>query len=114
MTVEYGLLMFLYNIIVLFIGAVIIYKVINRNNTLLDFFVNEYNQELLIVFSAAQIEENGYALSRDGSSITGGYNLAGTINTNNNYSGAGSAVNGVDLSNELNGFIPPGILEEIL
>jgi hypothetical protein len=31
MTVEYGLLMFLYNIIVLFIGAVIIYKVINRN-----------------------------------------------------------------------------------
>jgi len=29
MTVEYGLLMFLYNIIVLFIGAVIIYKVIN-------------------------------------------------------------------------------------
>ena len=31
MTVEYGLLMYLYNIIVLFIGAVIIYKVINRN-----------------------------------------------------------------------------------
>ena len=31
MTVEYGLLMFLYNIIVLFIGAVIVYKVINRN-----------------------------------------------------------------------------------
>ena len=31
MTVEYGLLMFLYNIIVLFIGAVIIYKVIKRN-----------------------------------------------------------------------------------
>ena len=89
-------------------------KVMNRYNTLLDFFVNEYNQELLKVFSAAQIEENGYALSRDGSSITGGYNLAGTINTNNNYSGAGSAVNGVDLSNELNGFIPPGILEEIL
>ncbi len=89
-------------------------KVMNRYNTLLDFFVNEYNQELLKVFSADQIEENGYALSRDGSSITGGYNLAGTINTNNNYSGAGSAVNGVDLSNELNGFIPPGILEEIL
>ena len=89
-------------------------KVMNRYNTLLDFFVNEYNQELLKVFSAEQIKDNGYALSRDGSSITGGYNLAGTINTNNNYSGAGSAVNGVDLSNELNGFIPPGILEEIL
>jgi len=89
-------------------------KVMNRYNTLLDFFVNEYNQELLKVFSADQIEENGYALSRDGSSVNGGYNLAGTINTNNNYSGAGSAVNGVDLSNELNGFIPPGILEEIL
>jgi len=89
-------------------------KVMNRYNTLLDFFVNEYNQELLKVFSADQIEENGYALSRDGSAINGGYNLAGTINTNNTYSGAGSAVNGVDLSNELNGFIPPGILEEIL
>lgn len=89
-------------------------KVMNRYNTLLDFFVNEYNQELLKVFSADQIEENGYALSRDGSSINGGYNLAGTINTNNTYSGAGSAVNGVDLSNELNGFLPPGIIEDIL
>jgi len=89
-------------------------KVMNRYNTLLDFFVNEYNQELLKVFSADQIEENGYALSRDGSSVNGGYNLAGTINTNNNYSGAGSAVNGVDLSNELDGFLPPGIIEEIL
>ena len=89
-------------------------KVMNRYNTLLDFFVNEYNQELLKVFSADQIEENGYALSRDGSAVNGGYNLAGTINTNNTYSGAGSAVNGVDLSNELNGFIPPGILDEIL
>ena len=89
-------------------------KVMNRYNTLLDFFVNEYNQELLKVFSEKQITDNGYALSRDGSAINGGYNLAGTINTNNNYSGAGSAVNGVDLSNELNGFIPPGILEEIL
>jgi len=29
MTVEYGLLMFLYNMIVIFIGAVIVYKVIN-------------------------------------------------------------------------------------
>ena len=89
-------------------------KVMNRYNTLLDFFVNEYNQELLKVFSADQIEENGYALSRDGSSINGGYNLAGTINTNNNYSGAGSAINGIDLSNELDGFLPPGIIEDIL
>ena len=31
MTVEYGLLMFLYNMIAIFIGVVIIYKVINRN-----------------------------------------------------------------------------------
>jgi len=31
MTAEYGLLMFLYNMIAIFIGAVIIYKVINRN-----------------------------------------------------------------------------------
>ncbi len=31
MTFEYGLLMFLYNMIAIFIGAVIIYKVINRN-----------------------------------------------------------------------------------
>ena len=31
MTVEFGLLMFLYNMIALFIGAVIVYKVINRN-----------------------------------------------------------------------------------
>lgn len=89
-------------------------KVMNRYNTLLDFFVNEYNQELLKVFSADQIEENGYALSRDGSSVNGGYNLAGTINTNNTYSGAGSAVNGLDLSNELDGFLPPGIIEDIL
>ena len=89
-------------------------KVMNRYNTLLDFFVNEYNQELLKVFSADQIEENGYALARDGSSINGGYNLSGTINTNNTYSGAGSAVNGVDLSNELDGFLPPGIIEDIL
>ena len=29
MTVEYGLLMFLYNMIAIFIGAVIVYKVIN-------------------------------------------------------------------------------------
>ena len=29
MTVEFGLLMFLYNMIALFIGAVIVYKVIN-------------------------------------------------------------------------------------
>jgi hypothetical protein len=89
-------------------------KVMNRYNTLLDFFVNEYNQELLKVFSTNQIEENGYALSRDGSAINGGYNLAGTINTNNNYSGAGSAINGLDLSNELDGFLPPGIIEDIL
>jgi len=81
---------------------------------LLDFFVNEYNQELLKVFSTNQIEENGYALSRDGSAVNGGYNLAGTINTNNNYSGAGSAINGLDLSNELDGFLPPGIIEDIL
>ena len=31
MTVEYGLLMLLYNMIAIFIGAVIVYKVINRN-----------------------------------------------------------------------------------
>jgi hypothetical protein len=31
MTFEYGLLMFLYNMIAIFIGVVIIYKVINRN-----------------------------------------------------------------------------------
>ena len=31
MTVEYGLLMFLYNMIAIFIGVVIVYKVINRN-----------------------------------------------------------------------------------
>ena len=31
MAAEYGLLMFLYNMIAIFIGAVIIYKVINRN-----------------------------------------------------------------------------------
>ena len=31
MTFEYGLLMFLYGMIAIFIGAVIIYKVINRN-----------------------------------------------------------------------------------
>ena len=29
MTVEYGILMFLYNMIAIFIGAVIVYKVIN-------------------------------------------------------------------------------------
>ena len=29
MTAKYGLLMFLYNMIVIFIGAVIVYKVIN-------------------------------------------------------------------------------------
>ena len=29
MTVEYGLLMFLYNMIAIFIGVVIVYKVIN-------------------------------------------------------------------------------------
>ena len=29
MTAEYGLLMFLYNMIAIFIGAVIVYKVIN-------------------------------------------------------------------------------------
>jgi len=89
-------------------------KVMNRYNTLLDFFVNEYNQELLKVFSPEEIEKNGYALSRDGSSIVGGYNVAGTINTANTYSGAGDAINNIDLNNELEGFIPPGILEEIL
>jgi hypothetical protein len=89
-------------------------KVMNRYNTLLDFFVNEYNQELLKVFSPKEIEKNGYALRRDGSSIVGGYNIAGTINTANTYSGAGDAVNNMDLNNELEGFIPPGILEEIL
>ena len=31
MTFEYGLLMFLYNMIAIFIGVVIIYKVIYRN-----------------------------------------------------------------------------------
>ena len=31
MTVEFGLLMFLYGMIAIFIGAVIAYKVINRN-----------------------------------------------------------------------------------
>ena len=31
MTVEFGLLMFLYGMIAIFIGAVIIYKVIKRN-----------------------------------------------------------------------------------
>ena len=31
MTAEYGLLMFLYGMIAIFIGVVIIYKVINRN-----------------------------------------------------------------------------------
>jgi hypothetical protein len=89
-------------------------KVMNRYNTLLDFFVNEYNQELLKVFSKEEIEKNGYALSRDGSSINGGYNVAGTINTANTYSGAGDAMNNMDLNNELENFVPPGILEEIL
>jgi len=89
-------------------------KVMNRYNTLLDFFVNEYNQELLKVFSKEEIEKNGYSLSRDGSAINGGFNLAGTINTANTYSGAGDAMNNMDLNNELEGFIPPGILDEIL
>jgi len=89
-------------------------KVMNRYNTLLDFFVNEYNQELLKVFSKEEIEKNGYALSRDGSSINGGYNVAGTINTANTYSGAGDAMNNMDLNNELGDFVPPGILDEIL
>ena len=31
MTFEYGLLMFLYGMIAIFIGVVIVYKVINRN-----------------------------------------------------------------------------------
>jgi len=89
-------------------------KVMNRYNTLLDFFVNEYNQELLKVFSPKEIEKNGYALKRDGSSIVGGYNVAGTINTANTYSGAGDAINNMDINNELEGFVPPGILDEIL
>ena len=89
-------------------------KVMNRYNTLLDFFVNEYNQELLKVFSPKEIEKNGYALQRDGSSIVGGYNVAGTINTANTYSGAGDAINNMDINNELEGFVPPGILDEIL
>ena len=89
-------------------------KVMNRYNTLLDFFVNEYNQELLKVFSPKEIEKNGYALRRDGSSIVGGYNVAGTINTANTYSGAGDAVNNMDLNNELEGFLPNKILEDIL
>jgi hypothetical protein len=86
----------------------------NRYNTLLDFFVNEYNQELLKVFSPKEIEKNGYALKRDGSSIVGGYNVSGTINTANTYSGAGDAVNNMDLNNELEGFLPNSILEDIL
>tara|TARA_Y100000004_G_scaffold39444_1_gene42496 strand:- start:137 stop:517 length:381 start_codon:yes stop_codon:yes gene_type:complete len=89
-------------------------KVMNRYNTLLDFFVNEYNQELLKVFTPQEIEKNGYALVRDGSSVTGGFNVAGTINTANTYSGAGSAVNNMDLTNELEGFITPGLLDKVL
>jgi len=89
-------------------------KVMNRYNTLLDFFVNEYNQELLKVFSPKEIEKNGYALKRDGSSIVGGYNVAGAINTANTYSGAGDAVNNMDINNELEGFLPNSILEDIL
>tara|TARA_R100001163_G_scaffold11923_1_gene11014 strand:+ start:1384 stop:3624 length:2241 start_codon:yes stop_codon:yes gene_type:complete len=89
-------------------------KVMNRYNTLLDFFVNEYNQELLKVFSPKEIEKNGYALQRDGSSIVGGYNIAGTINTANTYSGAGDAINNMDINNELEGFLPNTILDEIL
>jgi len=89
-------------------------KVMNRYNTLLDFFVNEYNQELLKVFSKEEIQKNGYALSRDGSAINGGFNLAGTINTANTYSGAGDAVNNMDLNNELEGFLPKNVLEDIL
>ena len=89
-------------------------KVMNRYNTLLDFFVNEYNQELLKVFSKEEIQKNGYALSRDGSAINGGFNLAGTINTANTYSGASDAVNNMDLNNELEGFLPKNVLEDIL
>lgn len=89
-------------------------KVMNRYNTLLDFFVNEYNQELLKVFTPEEIEKNGYALVRDGSSITGGFNIAGTINTANTYSGAGSAVNNMDLTNELEGLVNPGLLDKVL
>ncbi len=90
-------------------------KVMNRYNTLLDFFVNEYNLELKKIFSQEEIDQYGYSLLRDGTAITGGYNSnIGKINTANTYSGAGSAMESMDLSEELNGFLPNSIIEEIL
>ena len=51
-------------------------RVMDKYNTLLDLFVNNYNNQLLNLFTADDIEKNGYAMKRDGSIVTGGYNVA--------------------------------------
>lgn len=89
-------------------------KVMARYTTLFDFFIDKYNQELLKVFSPEEIKANGYALGRDGSAITGGFNTAGTTKSANTYSGAGAAMESMDLKNEFKGFLPDSIIEDIL
>jgi hypothetical protein len=88
-------------------------KVMDRYNTLLDYFVNEYNQELLKLFSPETVKDNGWALTRDGNSISGGYINAGKISTANNSDGAGYAAEGQDLENELEGFVNPNLIQKI-
>ena len=89
-------------------------RVMDKYNTLLDLFVNNYNNQLLNLFTADDIEKNGYAMKRDGSIVTGGYNVAANeINTKNNYISAGQVNQGIDLDNELGGYLDNNLLNGI-
>ena len=89
-------------------------RVMDKYNTLLDLFVNNYNNQLLNLFTADDIEKNGYAMKRDGSIVTGGFNVAANeINTKNNYISAGQVNQGIDLDNELGGYLDNNLLNGI-
>ena len=92
----------------------VIRRVMDKYNTLLDLFVNNYNNQLLNLFTAEDIEKNGYAMKRDGSIVTGGFNVAANeINTKNNYISAGQVNQGIDLDNELGGYLDNNLLNGI-
>ena len=53
-------------------------------------------------------------MKRDGSIVTGGYNIAANeINTKNNYISAGQVNQSIDLDNELGGYLDNNLLNGI-